>query len=278
MLIIFSTVAEEIPQPRRNIPRGILAQLSIGFITAFLYYAVLLYAITDIDEVLNSNVPSFPLAAIYQQATRSQTGTAILLILFSLNITTLPGAYLTAARMLWTLARDDAVPFAPYIARVSSRHRNPFVATLCTFAATIALGCVYVAYATAFSAIVSCFTILTTLSYAAAILPHLLSRRRFVKPGPFWMPDRWAYPTLTITCLYIAAFNVIYCFPYTLPTSVQSMNYSSVISGGLTIIVGVYYLWKRNHGYKGPQVAMEIEEDEAVAVITIADGHKDIKT
>lgn len=239
-----------------------MAQLSTGLITSFLYYMVLLYAITDIDAVIHSNVPSFPLAAIYHQATRSQTGTAILLVFFIVDLlTALPGAYVTAGRMLWTLARDDAVPFAPHIARVSTRFRNPFVATLYTFAVITALGCIYVAYGTAFSAFIGCFTILTTMSYAAAILPHLLTRRRYVKPGPFWMPDRWAYPTLVTANLYIVVFGVIYCFPYTLPIDAQTMNYSVVIIGGLTSIVGIYYLWKRNHGYKGPKVAMEIEEE-----------------
>jgi hypothetical protein len=38
---------------------------------------------------------------------------------------------------------------------------------------------------------VSVFAILTTMSYLAAISPHILSRRKHVNPGPFWMPGAW---------------------------------------------------------------------------------------
>ncbi|KAG9243753.1 hypothetical protein BJ878DRAFT_422890 [Calycina marina] len=36
--------------------------------------------------------------------------------------------------------------------------------------------------------------------------------------------------------LYIVAF-VIFCFPTAMPTSPQTMNYSSLVTGGLTVFV-----------------------------------------
>ena len=163
--------------------------------------------------------------------------------------------------MLWTLARDDATPFSKTISRVSPTFRNPFNATLvCGVCCTI-LGCVYIGSATAFNAFVGVFTILTTMSYLAAILPHLIGRRRFVIPGPFWMSAPIGYAAMGIASAYIVVFNVIYCFPYALPVNAQNMNYSCLMAGGLTIFVSAWYLWKRDHGYVGPRVVLEANND-----------------
>lgn len=264
-----SSVAEEVPDPKRNIPKGIAAQLTIGFITTWAFYIAVLYAITDIDAVFDSPIVAFPLAAMYQQATRSNAGTAALLILFIINqIATIPGAYITAGRMLWTVARDEGTPFSNWVGHVDRKFRNPLNATLCVGIMCTILGCIYIGNETAFNAFVGVFTILTTMSYLAAILPHILTRRQYVKPGPFWMPGVWGYLVHGIASAYIIVYNIIYFFPYALPVSAANMNYSVLMSGGLTIIVGIYYLWKRNHGYEGPHVHMEIEGEVMVGSVS----------
>src|SRR5579862_6202864 len=79
-------VAEEIPHPKRNIPKGIAAQLIVGFLTTFIFYIALLYAITSLDDVLSSPIVELPLAAIYLQATNSRAGTTGLLVIFLINL------------------------------------------------------------------------------------------------------------------------------------------------------------------------------------------------
>jgi choline transport protein len=220
--------------------------------------------------VLNSPIIELPLAAIYLQATNSRAGTTGLLVIFLINLlVTIPGAYVTCGRMLWTLARDDATPFSGIVGRVSPTHRNPFNATfVCGCCCTI-LGCIYIGNQTAFNAFVGCFAILTTMSYLAAILPHILFRRKYVKPGPFWMPGPWGYIVTGISSAYIIVFNIIYCFPYAMPVNAASMNYSCLMSGGLTIFVSVWYLWKRDHGYMGPHVLLEANNEVTKGIVGI---------
>ena len=205
---------------------------------------------------------SLPLAAMYQQATRSNAGTVGLLVLYLIDIlVAAPGAQITAGRMLWTLGRDDATPFSNWVGKVSAQWRNPFNAQLVVAIIMTLLGCIYIGSTAAFNAFVGVFAIFTTMSYLAAILPHILTRRRYVKPGPFWMPGVWGYIVTGTASAYIILFNVIYMFPYAMPVDAATMNYACVMTGGITIILAAWYLWKRSHGYVGPRVVLDASDD-----------------
>lgn len=115
------------------------------------------------------------------------------------------------------------------------------------------LGCIYVGSSYAFNAFVGSFVIMSTLSYVAAILPHLLTRRRHVKPGPFWMKGSFGMVVHAVSSGYIIVFIVIFLFPYALPVDAQSMNYSVVITGGLTAFIVFWWFWSARKGYHGPR-------------------------
>ncbi|CAG8979993.1 hypothetical protein HYALB_00005166, partial [Hymenoscyphus albidus] len=238
-------LAEEIPNPKRNVPLAMAAQMIIGFFAAFLYLIAILYATKDLDAVLSS--PYFPLMQIYIQATGSHAGTIGLLFVILLPlICCCTGTFITAGRGVWTLARDEAIPFSSTLGQISPRFKNPFNATiLCGIFSTI-LGAIYVASTTAFNAFVGSFVVLSTLSYLAAILPFILTKRfdkastdqrdfvNSMTPGPFQMGRRMGYVVNSVSCVYIAVFVVIFCFPYSMPVTAVNMNYSSLIAGAVT--------------------------------------------
>jgi hypothetical protein len=45
---------------------------------------------------------------------------------------------------------------------------------------------------------------------------------------------------------------VIYCFPYYLPTNAKTMNYASLLWGGFTILITLWWFVNARKGYKGP--------------------------
>ena len=244
-----------------NIPKAILAQYVIGFFTAFFYIIALFYGISDLDKVLEEGTRYFPLAPIYRQAVGSSGGALGLLILCFLPLfIACVGVYLTASRTFWTLARDNATPFSKFFGQVSPHYRNPANAILLCACLTTLLGCIYVGSKTAFSAFVSAFIVLTTLSYITAILPHLLTKRANVTPGWFWMRGPIGFVVNGISCAYIAAFVVIFCFPFALPTTAATMNYNALITGGLTIFVAVFWFW-RQKDYVGPRQVKLADND-----------------
>jgi choline transport protein len=64
-------------------------------------------------------------------------------------------------------------------------------------------------------------------------------------------------------------------FPYSLPVDETTMNYSCVMVGGITILLTLGYVWKRKHGYIGPQVAFEGRDDVLVGVVGLGKGEEE---
>ena len=239
-------------------PKAILYQSIIGFTTPLLFLISLFYSTTSLEDVLNSS-SSFPLTELYRQATGSAGGAlGLLIITFLSSMTTCVGCYITAGRTFWALSRDKATPFAKYFSKINVRTHNPFNATLVCAVLNTLLACIYVGSVTAFNAFVGSFVIFSTASYAAAILPHLLSRRRNVAPGPFWMRGWIGFVVNAVSCLYILVFIVIFCFPFSRPVDAASMNYASLITGGLSLFVTAWWFVGGRKGYEGPRfISME---------------------
>jgi amino acid transporter len=248
-------LAEEIPQPSKNLPKAIGIQMLAGFVTAVGFLLALFYSVNDFDKLLHSE-SLFPLGEIFAQAFQTRAGTlglslVVLIPTFFTNI----GTYITCGRMMWTLARDRATPFSNHMGQLQIRWDNPFNATLGCGVVSTVMGFIYLGSSTAFNAFVGSFVVLTTLSYLGAILPYLLTNRKHVVLGWFKMPRLVFIPLATIACLYMVAFDIIFCFPYYLPTTADSMNYTSVIVVGLTVLISGYWVWKGRRDYIGPDLA-----------------------
>ncbi|KAJ5666166.1 uncharacterized protein N7477_008614 [Penicillium maclennaniae] len=219
-------IAEEIPQAEKNIPKALACQVLIGFVTGLCYLVSIFYAINDLPKIMGLN-SICPLGDIYLQATGSKAGTAV---------TTRPH-------------------FSSKIGAVSPRWHSPLWATFACGIFLTFIGAIYVGSLTAFNAFIGSFVVLTTASYLLAIFPHLLTNRKNIRPGPFWM-GKYGAMVNVVACSYIVVTFVIYCFPYSVPTSPESMNYTSVITCGLIVLVGVWWLVHGKSNFHGPQITM----------------------
>ncbi|KAJ7730277.1 choline transport protein [Mycena olivaceomarginata] len=246
-------MAEELPHPRRDLPRAVAAQIFLGALTGFVYVVALMFSITDLDAVLTSN-GSFPLAVVYAQATGNKAGTfGLLLIVFLSVMICCIGGFITTGRIYWALARDNVTPFSSFFSQVSARLSCPVPATLFCAILTTAFGAVQLGSKTALSDLGGSFVILSTTSYAMAILPHLLSGRKNVPQGPFWM-GRAGFFVNTISVLLIVFTNVMFCLPYALPATVPAMNYNSVILVGCVVLTTFWWIIHGRTQYPGPRL------------------------
>ncbi|KAI8955534.1 putative amino acid transporter [Xylaria longipes] len=254
-------IAEELPNPRRDLPKAIGLQIGLGFLYAFVFAIALGYAITDISQ-LQGGINTYPLAGIYQQATQSAPATfGLLFILFLTSLCCCVGTVLTNSRTYWALARDNAVPFSSFFGKVNESLSCPIESTIfvCIFAT--GLGAIPLGSSSAFLALTGSFIVLTTVSYAIPFTANVLTGRKYFPPGPFHL-GKLGNGINLIAVLLIALFDIFFFFPYSLPTTVESMNYNSVILVGAIAISVIWWLVHATHHYPGPKVMrLYIHED-----------------
>ncbi|KAG8630210.1 hypothetical protein KVT40_001829 [Elsinoe batatas] len=247
-----SKLCEEVPKPSINIPKAMLIQYIVGFITGLTFLIGIFYGITDLDAVIARGL-NFPLAAIYEQATGTTAGAVgLLIVAFLPSFIGLVGLYLIASRAFWTLARDNATPFPSVFGRVNERFKTPANAIILCGAICTLLALIYFGNSTAFSALIGSFVILTTISYLLAIVPHVINKRQSVEPGAFFMKGATGYIVNIVSILFMVVFDVLFCFPFAVPFDAVTMNYASLLAGGLTVLVAIFYLFRRN-SYEGPK-------------------------
>ncbi|KAJ5193078.1 hypothetical protein N7449_009220 [Penicillium cf. viridicatum] len=255
-----SHLSEEVPKPQIKVPQGIMIQMLTAFTTSFVYLIALFYSIQDIDMVFNTNVGYFPTAEIYRQATGSTTGAiGLIAVLFLATFPTLIGTFVTGGRMWWSLARDNATPFSNYFAQVHPTLDTPVRATVAMSALVTCIGCIYVGSTTAFQAIISSFIVLSTLSYLGAILPHVLTGRQNIVPGPFYMGKTLGMVVNIVSLVYIIVTVIFFCFPFVMPATVGNMNYTSVITVGLMTLTALWWFGfvRGRTEYRGPHYSFE---------------------
>lgn len=215
-------MAEELPNPKVDLPKAVFAQVGLGFVTAFVYAIAILYGINDLDAVTGSS-GSFPLAEVYRQATGSKGATfgLLFIVLLSILICTI-GTITMVGRLFWVLARDNATPFASFFSKVDERLSCPIPATILCSVLCTAFGAIQLGSKTAFTDLVGSFIILTSMSYFLAIFPHMLTKRANVPKGNFWMGN-FGYVINGISCVLIIFFNIFFCFPYGYPVDPLSL-------------------------------------------------------
>lgn len=263
-------------------PRAIGLQIGLGGLYAFVFAIALCYAITDL-EILQTN--TYPLAGIYLQATGSPGGTfGLLFILFLSTMCCCIGTVLTNSRTYWALARDNAVPFSGIFGRVNEKLSCPVYATLFVSVIATGLGAIPLGSSSAFLALTGSFIVLTTVSYAIPLTANMLTGRRYFPAGPFHL-GKFGWGVNFTAVLFITLFDILFCFreysPYTywmsivfdsvltsgpaysIPTTVPSMNYNSVIVVGTLALSGLWWLIHATRHYPGPRVMhLYIHDDE----------------
>ena len=160
-------MAEELPHPKKDLPKAIGLQLGLGFLCklnprnslvaldcsstqgwkvdswltvvfqdAFCFAIALCYAITDLSA-LQGGFNTYPLANIYLQATSDSDGNpnngatfGLLFIIWVSSLMCCIGTVLTNSRIYWALARDNAVPFSGLFGQVTESLSCPIPATL----------------------------------------------------------------------------------------------------------------------------------------------------
>ncbi|OJJ42089.1 hypothetical protein ASPZODRAFT_137507, partial [Penicilliopsis zonata CBS 506.65] len=247
-------MAEEIPDPRRNVPRALMATVAIGAILSWPVAIAVLFCVQDIPEVIDTSTGIASLQLFLQVFKGSTAGPIALqttLLLSSLGAVF--GIQAWQARLAWSIARDDGLPFSRYLKTIApAPFQVPLWAHLWSSLFVALLGCLYLGSSIAFNSFVSGTMLMQYTAYSVCILFLIFYRGRDNIPhGPFWL-GKLGLVCNIVTLIWTLFTVVIYSFPPDYPTTLTTMNYVSVVLVGFTFIFSVYYIIYGRKSFTGP--------------------------
>jgi len=244
-------LAEETQDPRRRAPWGILLSVAVAGIIGYLLILGLTLSIRSIPAALSARDASgnaIPAAiAIMQGALGARAGNAMA-ALASLAMWFCGVSCVTSAsRALFSLARDQGVPFADTLRWVSARHGTPGPAIWLFAAASFA--------AMLWTGAIPIVTSLSTVAlYAAYIIPVALGLRARGRPrrepgsqwprAAVWSLGRWGPAVNSVAIAYTVLICVVLVCP---PNQLAGKTFL-----GLLAALGVLYAAFARRKYKGP--------------------------
>ncbi|KAL2823838.1 putative choline transporter Hnm1 [Aspergillus cavernicola] len=233
-------ITEEMPNPSRNAPLAIGITLTVAFTTGLTYLIALMFSIQDLPALSTSST-GLPLAELFHQVTQSAGGAfGLTFILFIALGPCVISSQLSTSRVLWAFARDGAMPFSDTWARVSTRFGIPFNAQLLVAAANTALGCLYLGSSTAFNSMLGAAVTINNIAYLIPISTNMLTGRLNMHKGVFHM-GRWGWIVNGVTVGWLLFAIIFFSFPYNMPVTVENMNYTCVVVGGLPVFILLWW-------------------------------------
>ena len=268
VLIQTPQMSEEIQNAPMNVARSMVASVIINGALAFGVIVALLFCDVNIGSASNDQ---FPVIAILAQATRSTTAAVLMLTLVAvLTFCASVGSLAASSRMTWSFARDRGLPYWTKLSRVDTRTTIPLNAIATSFCLAALLGLINFGSTKVFNDLVS---LQLEALFASYLIPvglllfhrtrgniHERERLRYsaiprtLSWGPWRVPGILGILNNIWACVYL----VIVCFfsfwPSSTPTTVDNMNYSSLVTGAVVILFTLYYLLRARRTYQGPIV------------------------
>ncbi|KAH8727466.1 amino acid/polyamine transporter I, partial [Phaeosphaeriaceae sp. PMI808] len=185
-------LADEIPEPRKNIPKALLATVGVGGFTGMFMLFSVFFATTDIDAVAAAGTPSLQVfLTVFKGNVSSAVGLQILVTISSIG--SVVGIHTWQSRIAWAFSRDKGFPFHRYLCRIAPEpFGTPIYAHLWSCAWVSALGSLYLGSSLAFNSLIAGGILLQYSTYTACIVCLLCYGRDKIIPGPFWFP-RFGY-------------------------------------------------------------------------------------
>ena len=236
-------LAEEIPNPRKMIPKILYLAVSIGAITGGIFMLVCLFCIQNLNDILDSpsGLPFVQLVI----STVGRGGGAALITLFLFNgLGQGVSIATTASRLTWGFARDGGVPFSTYFSHVDSYWNVPMRALWGQAFWIGLIGVLYLFANTVLEAILSVSTIALTISYVLPIIAVLVAGRKNLPPGQFQL-GRWGLLMNLVSVVYCCVTTVFFFFPSGGPNpSLADMNWAIAVFGVMVVVAIAFWFLK----------------------------------
>jgi amino acid transporter len=197
--------AEETHDASRKAPLGVVLANGGGLLLGLIFMVLVYVAIPDLKSVMGSTTPIHEIlaSAIGTQLTGIFQAIAIVSLLANLVV-----IQLTGARVLWSQARDQQMPAAGFLSKVS-RQRVPVNATLAVFAGVVVILIVAAQSATALAVLVALASLAWALAYGLVVSTGLYALVTGKLPKRTFSAGRLSVPIFITAVLWSALIIVI---------------------------------------------------------------------
>ncbi|GAM41228.1 amino acid permease [Talaromyces pinophilus] len=245
-------------------PRAIRTAVVVSGIFGWLLNVAMCFCINDLDAVLTSPT-GMPAAQIFLNAGGRTGGTVMWFFVILVQFFTGCSAMLADTRMTYAFARDEALPFSKFLAKINGITHTPvnsvwFVVFFSTVLNLIAIGSTETA-----TAIFNVTAPALDISYISVILAHRIYRDRvqFIE-GPFTL-GRWGAPVNWISIVWVVFISVILFFPPTRPITAANMNYAICVALFIALFSLSWWWLSARNKYIGPrtkELMQSVPEDD----------------
>lgn len=242
--------------PARDVPLAMVLSVVINDIMGLGYCVILLYSMTNLDELLASPT-TFPFIQLLLNVTASKVGATLLTVVWALiPVAATVAGTTSTSRTIWAFARDDAIFCSEYFSHIDTRLAVPARVVVLITILEMLLGLLYLASSASFNAVLSMAILGMYASYLLPIIYMLLNGRKegTRRPGPFSLGHIGGITINVIATTWLVFAIIFSMFPNSQPVTPQNMNYSIVVMGAWCLLGAVYYFGFGRGKYSGPAI------------------------
>jgi len=266
-------MSEEVENASVNVPRAIIAGVTINGILGFGMLITVLFCIGTAEDISEEFI--YPFIAMFMRATGSVAGSSIMTaLIILLALCTTIGVLASSSRMTWSFARDRGLPGWSTLSKVDAKSSIPLMAIIATTVISMILGLIAIGSATALNDLLS---LSINAWYASYLVPSallLIHRIRgtiqlpmemtstsevvldvdMLTWGPWRLPGILGIINNIIAVMFMIVIFIFSFFPIATPVTAVTMNYNILIVSAVAMISGSYYFVWGRHTYSGPVV------------------------
>ncbi|MET8825498.1 amino acid permease [Streptomyces sp. NPDC004610] len=268
-----SSLGEECLDPSRNAPRAIIRAIVASFLLGGL---VLLLALMSVSSLSGEQLSVGGLQYIVLDVLGSTAGKAMLwCVLIAVTVCAL-AVHTAAIRLAFAMARDNNLPAAKLLARVSPRFQTPVLPAVVIGVLALAILVVNIRQPQIITVVTSIGIIMVYLAYLGVTVPMLVARLR-----GRWQPagdgrfslGRWGLPVNAVAVVWGLAMTVNLMWPRAAIYNASApfhwylrwgaVLFVAVIAGG-----GFAYYWFVQRHRTGVLAEHRLESADGTAVVS----------
>ncbi|KAI9359504.1 amino acid/polyamine transporter I [Pilaira anomala] len=229
-------------------PRGVLICVAGAVSQGFIIILVTLFSIQDATELMESEAP---LSLFFLRATNSPPWTAcFFFILLIAQLGSLCNSTLATCHFVFAFARDGCLPYSNYFSTLSEKNSVPKRILFVQLILNILVIMPIFASVIYWQAIMSAAVISINIAYCLPFLCRLIWVRDDMPKGPFHL-GKYGLLLNLISVIWISFFSIILCIPSVSPVTPDTMNWASIMIGGVMLLSLFFWFISGHKNYGG---------------------------